>query len=107
MITEFSDRLVSVVHAHDAASILGEVEDLVGLDWSAVLWLEREFESTFLLDDEVGGSVLVAEGVTADDDGLFPGGDESWDVLNDDGLSEDSAVEDVSDCAVGGFPHLL
>ena len=45
--------------------------------------------------------------MSADDDGFGPVANESGDVLDDDGLSEDGSVEVVSDGAVGGFPHLF
>ena len=59
------------------------------------------------VEDEVGGLVLVTEGVTADDDGLVPAGHQTRDIGDDDRLAEDRAAEDVADGAVGRFPHLL
>ncbi|GMA36355.1 hypothetical protein GCM10025876_25590 [Demequina litorisediminis] len=56
---------------------------------------------------EVGGLVLVAVRVTADDDRLGPAGDQTRDVRDDDGLAEHDAAEDVADGAVGRHPHLL
>ena len=50
---------------------------------------------------------LVSVGVSADDDRFDPGGDESGDVLTDDGLSEHRAAQDVTDRAVRRPPHLL
>jgi hypothetical protein len=46
-------------------------------------------------------------GVAADDDGLGPAGHEAGHVGADNGLTEDSSIEDVTDGAVGGFPHLF
>lgn len=57
--------------------------------------------------DKVGGLVLIRVRMTADDDGLLPASDQSWNVLADDRLTEDGAAEDVADGAVGGFPHRL
>ncbi len=56
---------------------------------------------------EVGGPILVAVSVTADDDGLRPTGHQAGHVAADDGLAEDDAAEDVADGAVGALPHLL
>ena len=56
---------------------------------------------------EVGGAVLVAEGVTADDDRLGPARHQPRHVLADDGLAEHDAAEDVADGAVRRLPHLL
>jgi hypothetical protein len=57
--------------------------------------------------DEVGGAVLVAVGVAADDDGLGPARHEPRDAGDHDRLAEDHAAEDVADGAVGRPPHLL
>ena len=59
------------------------------------------------VEDEVGGAVLVAERVTADDDRLVPAGHQARDVRDDDRLAEDDAAEDVADRAVRALPHLL
>src|SRR5581483_7519255 len=48
-----------------------------------------------------------AEGMAADDDRPGPAGDEPRHVAADDRLTEDGAVEDVADGAVGRLPHLL
>ena len=45
--------------------------------------------------------------MSADDDGLFPAGNKQGHIVADDGLSEDGAVEDVADGAIGRLPHLL
>jgi hypothetical protein len=56
---------------------------------------------------EIGGAVLVAEGVAADDDRLGPARHQARHVLADDRLAEDHAAQDVADGAVGRLPHLL
>mmetsp|Transcript_18322 Transcript_18322/g.24471 ORF Transcript_18322/g.24471 Transcript_18322/m.24471 type:complete len:322 (-) Transcript_18322:405-1370(-) len=70
---EAVDRLIGVVHAHHHAGG-GEVEhvELGGL--RAVLRSESHGELARNLRTEVGGSVLIAEGVSTDNDGLFPAG---------------------------------
>src|SRR5690606_7456641 len=56
---------------------------------------------------QVGGAVLVAEGVTADADRLLPAGYGPRHVGHDDRLAEDDSAEAVTDRAVPGLPHLL
>lgn len=46
-------------------------------------------------------------GVSADDDGLHPAGDQARDVFADDGFSEHGPAQDVPDGSVGRPPHLL
>ena len=57
--------------------------------------------------DEVGGAVLVAERVAADDDRLRPARHEPRHVGDHDRLAEDDATEDVADRPVGRAVHLL
>ena len=56
---------------------------------------------------EVGGAILVTEGVTANDDGIGPARHEARDIVDDDRLAENHAAKDVADRAVGRAPHLL
>lgn len=51
--------------------------------------------------NEVLSFVLVAVGVTADDDGLGPAGHEPRDALTQDGLAEHRAAENVTDGSIG------
>lgn len=101
---ETGDGFVSVVLGLGNTAALLELEDLnlLGL---AALGGEDHAQLARAGDDEVLGAVLVAKGVTADDDGLLPAGDETGDTGDDDGLAEDGAAESVSDGTVGREPH--
>ncbi len=74
---------------------------------AAVLGREGDGDGARAVDLEVGGAVLIAERVTADDDGLGPARHQTRYVRDDDGRAEDGAAEDVTDGAVGRPPHLL
>jgi hypothetical protein len=102
-VCEAGNRFVGVVLSLRYATGL-EVEhfDFFGL---AAFGSVDHGELARTFDDEVFGAVLVAEGVAADDDGLFPAGDETRDAGDDDGFAEDGAAEDVTDGAIGGQPH--
>jgi hypothetical protein len=103
---ESFDTFVSVVHSHTNSSLSGEVVDLELLN-SAVISSEGHFELSRFGDNKVSGSVLVTVSVSADDDRFLPAGDEPGDVIDDDWLSEDSTIQDVSDGSIGTLPHLL
>ena len=45
--------------------------------------------------------------MSSDDDWFGPTWNTSWDVFDDNWLTEDDTTDDVSNCAVGGLPHLL
>jgi hypothetical protein len=84
-----ADRVVRVVlRVRDAGP-----REFVDLDALRLAALGRvdELERALAGDQAVGGAVLVAKGVAADDDGLGPAGDEAGDVGDDDGLAEDGA----------------
>ncbi|KAH3688046.1 hypothetical protein WICPIJ_000971 [Wickerhamomyces pijperi] len=58
-------------------------------------------------NQNVGGSVLIPECVTANDDWLFPLWDDSRDRVDDDWFSKHGPTKNVSDGTVWRFPHLL
>jgi hypothetical protein len=73
----------------------------------AVFADELDRQRALAREQEVGGLVLVAEGVAADDDRLGPARHQARHVLADDRLAEDHAAQDVADRAVRRLPHLL
>ncbi len=72
-----------------------------------VMGSKDQFSFSSLCEHVVLRSVLITIGVSSDDDGLCPSGDESGNVADDDGLAEDCSVKDVSNRTVGRLPHLL
>ena len=104
---EVLDRLLEVVHPHDDAAVLGDVHHLVHDRLAAVVGGERQHHGAGAVDLEVGGAVLVAESVPADDDRLGPAGHQTGDVGDDDRRAEDGAAQDIPDGAVRREPHLL
>jgi hypothetical protein len=103
-VSELFDTFVCVVHGETDTSLTFKFVDLGSL-FSTVCTSKDDFEGAWFIDDEVSSFVLVSEGVSAYNDGFFPSGDEFGYVFDDDGLSEDGAVEDVSNGAIGAFPH--
>lgn len=104
---EAHNRFGSVIHTHGNASFSLVIVDLMG-DWlSSVGWGESQSELSLALNLEVGGLVLVTEGVSANNNWLSPLGAESWNVVDDDWLSENGSSQKVSDGSVRRFPHLL
>jgi hypothetical protein len=104
--SEFLDGIISIVHT-EANTTARIVEDFVFLRGTSVFGSEGDFVFTRSVNNEISGSVLITVSVSADNDGLSPSGDELGDVLADDGFSEDSTVEVVSDGTIGRFPHFL
>jgi hypothetical protein len=106
---EWADRFVSVEHAEVATSISRGLElvDELGSGLRSVSGGELKLDFSRFGDDVVLATVLISIGMTANNNGLGPAGNKARNVLNNNGLTEDSAVKNVADSAVRGFPHLL
>ena len=77
------------------------------LDHLAVFASELDCQLAFAGKPEVRCLVLVAKGMTADNDRLGPAGNEARNVADDDRLAENDATQNVADRAVRRFPHFL
>ena len=97
---------LSRLYIASAMPALGRLVDFA-LDHLAVLADELHRQRALAGELEVGGAVLVAEGMAADDDRLGPARHQPRHVLADDRLAEHHAAEDVADGAVRRLPHLL
>jgi hypothetical protein len=76
--------------------------------WLAtVLRIEGHFKSTRLVNNCICCTILVAKCMSSNDNGISPSWYESWNVLNNNGLSEHCSVQLVTNGAIGRFPHLL
>jgi len=104
---EVRDGVIEVVHPHHHAATAWNLGDGELHGVRAVGGRERHRHCARAWNLEIGRFVLVAVGVTADDDRLGPARDQPRDVRDDDGLAEDHATKDVADGAVGRLPHLL
>ena len=103
---EFIDRFISVVHAEHNTGALKLVNGHFCCV-TTISWGESHGECACLLGDKVSCSVLVSEGVSSNHNWSSPSWNTSWDVFDDDWFTEDSSSHNVSDCTVGGFPHLF
>ena len=86
---------------------LGEVVDVELDRLGAVLRGVGHGQRALARDHQVGGAVLVAEGVTADHDRLRPARHQARHVGDHDRLAEDDAAEDVADRPVRRAVHVL
>ena len=88
--------VVSVIHREADAFALEIIHIL--RDWfSTALGRKHELELPRARCQEVRRTILIAERVAADDDGLDPSWDGSGNTFEDDWLAEDGAAEDVAD----------
>jgi hypothetical protein len=89
----------------DVVSVIHRKGDAFALEIIYILrdWFTTAFGRKHELDlprarcQEVRRTILIAERVAADDDGLDPSWDGSRNTLEDDWLAEDGAAEDVAD----------
>lgn len=101
---EASDGLVGVVLGLGDTTTVLELEDLNLLGLTTLGGVDHG-ELARAGQDSILGAVLVTEGVSANDDGLLPARDETGNAGDDNGLTEDSTAEGISDGSVGGKPH--
>ena len=95
---KITNRFVRVVHGHgDSASLV--IENGVFRDLSVCAF---EFDGEFarLVNNEVGGFVLVTVSMSSNDDWFGPAWDQSRNVFAENWFSENGASEDVSDGSV-------
>ena len=114
--SERSDGFISVVHSHTNTSTR-ELEDLISLLLCTTVRRKHHLELTWLSDlfiyiylyvyHKISGLVLITECVSTDNDGFGPPWYQPGDILDQDWLPEDSTIQDVTNCSVGGLPHLF
>jgi len=97
---------VSVKHTKVDTTFL-KVADLLDSGLSTVCGCEFDLDRAWLSNDVVLAAVLITKSMSSNDNRLSPSWYATRNVGDDDGLSEDSAIKDVSDCTVGAPPHLL
>jgi len=51
--------------------------------------------------------VLVSMSMSSNDNGLAPPWHQFWNVFSNNWFSENSSVQDVPNCSIGGSPHFL
>ncbi len=89
-------HVISVIHRKGDAFALEIIHIL--RDWFATAFgRKHELELPRARCQEVRRTILIAERVAADDDGLDPSWDGSRNTLEDDWLAENGATEDVAD----------
>ena len=73
----------------------------------SVIWGENKLTFTWSSDNIILASILITVGVSTNNDGLSPSWNKSGNVGDNDWLSEDCTIKDVSNGSVWRFPHLL
>lgn len=96
---ESFDAFICVVHSHSNSSLAGEVVDFKFLN-SSIIASEGHLEFSRFGDNKICSSVLITVSVSTNNDGFLPAGDQSGNILDDNGFSEDSTVENVSDSSI-------
>jgi hypothetical protein len=104
-VSEATDGFVGIVHGKSNAVAL-EVENLM-LDYFTVFSFKFYGEFSFSFGYEIGCAILITEGMATDADGGCPVGNQAWYIGANNGLTKNGAIENVTDGAVGTFPHLL
>lgn len=104
--SESRDGFVSIVHTHKDTRIF-EVENIKCFLFSAIIRSENYLELAWFINDNICSSVLISKSMSSNDYGLCPSWNKSWDIRDNNRLSEYSSVQFISNCAIRGLPHLF
>lgn len=100
------NTFIDIIHTHANSSFSFKFIDFHFLFFTLVI-SEYDLECSWSIDDEISRSVLIAKGMSSNNNWFFPSWNESWNVADDDRLSEYSTIENVSDGTIWTFPHML
>lgn len=103
---ETVDTLVCVIHAHADTSCAFVMINF-HLLFGAIVTFEQNLEFARFIHNEICGFVLISESMTSDDDRFLPAWDKSRDILDNNRLTENCTIKNISDGAIRTFPHLL
>jgi hypothetical protein len=93
---------------HSKIGALGfKLVNLVSHRLTAIIRSKHEFALSWLGHNIVLTHVLISKSMSTHNNWLDPSRNKSWYIFDYDRFSEHSAIQDISDCAVGRFPHFL
>ena len=81
--------------------------DLLFGSLGAIIWGVDKVNCTWSINNSILALVLITISVSTNDDWLGPPWHKSWNVRDDNWLSENSSIKNVSNGSIWGFPHLL
>ena len=81
-----------------------EIFDQGGLWTASVCRRENHFQLSGLWNIQLKIIVNVTVGMASDGDRFFPGGNAGFDVIHENGFSENGSIQHGTDCSVGAFP---
>jgi len=81
--------------------------DFLLSDWISIIWGEHKLNFSWLGNNIILAIILITVGVSTNNDGLNPSWNKSGNVGDNDWLSEDCTIKDISNGSVWRFPHLL
>ena len=74
--------------------------DLLGSSLGAIIWGIDKVDFTWSVNNSVLALVLISVGVSSNNDWLGPPWHQSWNVRDNDWLSENSSIQDVSNGSI-------
>ena len=99
------NTLVSVEHTKVDSTV--NVGNLLHSWFAAIIRGERDLDSSWFVNSIILATILISEGVSSNDDWRGPSWNASWDVGDNNWLSENSSIKDVSNGSIWTSPHLF
>ena len=103
---EITDAFVEIIHRHGDATAR-EVKHFKLFAVAAVFGFPFHGQLAFAGHDKIGGAILVAKSMTANDNWIRPTRHKTRHIAANNRLAEHGATQNITDRAVGRFPHLL
>ncbi len=100
------NTVIGIIHTH-GHTIPFKVEYFKCLRFAATIRRKGHGEFSFSFDHGISGPVLITKCMTAYNDGRCPGGYQTGNVLNDDGLTKHGTIQDIPDRSIRALPHLF
>src|SRR5665647_1285059 len=81
--------------------------NIVRLSSRTIIWCKSHGQLSGTIDYDIGRTVLIAKGMTADYDGSSPLRNKSGNIFYNNWLTKNRSVKDIPDRSIGRFVHLL
>ena len=90
-LSEFSYALVCIIHGNSNSSLAFVVVNLCFFFLSTFSF-ENNGKCARFINFDISGFILISKSMSTNDNRLFPSGNKSWDVFDDDRFSKDCTI---------------
>ena len=104
--SKLCNTFICIIHSETNSSSTIKLINLHFLLCS-IISFECYLKCTRLIYNEICSFVLISEGMSTNNDRLCPSRNQSWNIFDDNRLSEDCSIKNVSNSSIRTFPHFF